>query len=198
MSSNPTGAAGGGEGTSTTSSAATTGGSASGSAVPGAQTGRNVQGLSPADAPPTAPHGALGNLGASEAAAAAGTSGSGQTAQSVGYPLRVLADNHTHAGRQIKRGETIALDAAEYRWAIANQIGEPGKRDDVGKPVDDSGNVITEETKQEIPLPEDQAINPAEAAAATPANGEADSSAAQQQQPAEAGTAKGSIKAGSK
>jgi hypothetical protein len=153
----------GGEGTRTTSSAATTGGSATGSTVPGAQTGTNVQGLSPADAPPDAPHGALGNLGAPGAAALAGVTSSGQTAQSVGYPLRVTVHGHTHAGRQIRYGETIALDAAEYRWAIQNNIGEPGQRDNVGKSVDDSGNVIEQTAAEEIPLPEDQAIKPATA-----------------------------------
>lgn len=170
---NDTGAAGttgGGTSTTSTSSAAGTGGSASAgssAAAGGKNSGSVVQTNSPADAPPDAPHsatpafarpgeGRLQNIGAP----ATEQGGNAQTTASVGYPLRVMVHGHVHAGRAIKRGETIALDAAEYRWAIQNKIGEAGQRDAVGKPVDDDGNIIEAKQAEEIPLPKDQAIQP--------------------------------------
>lgn len=149
-----------GTGTSSTSSAGTTGGSASGGSVagaPGSQVG-DVSSNSPADAAPNQPHsgtpafakpgeGTL-NLGAPGA-----TGGTGQTPASAGYPLRVLVDGHTHAGQPVKKGQTIALDAAEYRWAVTNKIGEAGNADEVGLDVDEAGNAIKPAAPVEIELP---------------------------------------------
>jgi hypothetical protein len=165
-----------GAGTDTTSSATAPGGSATGtSAGAGEGSGSVVQSNTPADAPPNAPQsatpafakpgeGQLQNVGASDAQAQQPAQ-AGQTSGLVGYPLRLTVDGHIHAGVPYKKGQTIALDAAEYRWAIQNKIGEPGNKEDVGLDIDDAGNVIKPTAPTVIPLPEDQAIQPGELSA---------------------------------
>jgi hypothetical protein len=183
-SNNPTSGTTSGTGTSTTNSAGTTGGSASGGVAPDLK-GNTVQSAAPSDAPPDAaqsgtpdfaapgslkinasqvskvpanqlPGESFANLGTPAENAPQAT----QTPASTGYPLRLTVDGHTHAGTTYKKGQTIALDAAEYRWAISNKIGEAGKRDDVGLDVDEQGNTIKPVTAEEIPLPESEAITP--------------------------------------
>lgn len=56
----------------------------------------------------------------------------GQSAQSAGLPLK-LSQDHTHASVDYEAGQTIALDPAEYRWALDNKIGVAGNKDDIGK-----------------------------------------------------------------
>lgn len=60
------------------------------------------------------------------------TAPKGQSAQSAGLPLK-LSQDHTHASVDYKAGKTIALDPAEYRWALDNKIGVAGNKDDIGK-----------------------------------------------------------------
>lgn len=70
-----------------------------------------------------------------------------QTPASAGHALKVMVDGHVHAGQPVPRGMTISLDRAEYAWALRNNIGAPGNKDDVGKPVDAQGNIITDTTQ---------------------------------------------------
>ena len=71
------------------------------------------------------------NLGAADVANEQAAS-KGQSTQSAGLPLK-LSQDHTHAGVEYKAGQTIALDPAEYRWALDNKIGVAGNKDDIGK-----------------------------------------------------------------
>jgi hypothetical protein len=106
---------------------------------------------SPVDAPAGSPQG--------EAVPPADQTPAVQTAdaEGAGYALKVTRKGHVHAGQEVKKGATIALDVAEYRWALINKIGVPGKMEDVGKDVDSKGEVIAN--------PDDMSVEQLEAAA---------------------------------
>jgi hypothetical protein len=129
----PTGSPAAGEGVTTSSS--------NPAGMKGSTSG-NVPVDSPADAQAGAPQ--AGNLGAPDVAAA------DQTKESAGYALEVTKQTHTHAGKEYRKGQTIMLDMAEYRWALENKIGKPGNAEHVGLPVDAKGNVVTPESEKTI------------------------------------------------
>lgn len=124
----PAGKAGEGTNVTATSSDATTGGTASG----------NTPVAPPSDAAPGAVQG--GSMApASEAPA--------KEKYSKGFALKVAVDGHTHAGQAVKKGATIMLDVAEYRWALQTKIGVPGDAEDAQYDVDDKGNVLKPENE---------------------------------------------------
>jgi hypothetical protein len=92
-----------------------------------------------------------GNIGAPDTQGVqAAAASAGQTEESAGHPLEITRKVHTHAGKDYKKGETIMLDVAEYRWALTHKIGKPGKAEHVGKAVNSQGVVVSSETEKTI------------------------------------------------
>jgi hypothetical protein len=75
------------------------------------------------------------------------------------YPLRLIVDNHTHNGVAYLKGQTIALDEAEYAFAVRMKLGLPGLKENVGLEVDAQGEPIKPQAPEPVALPTDQAIN---------------------------------------
>lgn len=135
----PAGKAGEGTNMTTSSSDTTTGGTASG----------NVPVAAPTDAKAGEVQG--GSIGAPDLAGEQNEAASAsQERYSKGYALKVGKKGHTHNGKDIKKGVTIMLDIAEYRWALSNGIGEPGDAAEAGIDVDSKGMVLTPENEPSL------------------------------------------------
>jgi len=127
----PAGKAGEGTNVTTTSSDATTGGTAGG----------NTPVAPPTDAKP-------GEIQGGDMAQPGGESEAPvKQKYEKGYALKVTQDGHVHAGQAVKKGATIMLDMAEYRWALQNKVGVPGKADEAGYDVDSKGTLMTPENE---------------------------------------------------
>jgi len=77
--------------------------------------------------------------------------------EGAAYALKVTHDGHTHAGQPVKKGKTIMLDAAEYRWALQNKVGVAGNSDDAQYDVDSKGNLLSPENEPTIAELEEKA-----------------------------------------
>jgi hypothetical protein len=131
----PAGKAGEGTNMTATSSDTTAGATASG----------NVPVAAPTDAKPGDPQG--GSIGAPDLAGQQNEAAKADQKYNRGYALKVTKKGHVHAGIEVKKGATIMLDIAEYRWALDNKIGEPGNAEDAGFDVDSKGMVLKPENE---------------------------------------------------
>jgi hypothetical protein len=67
----------------------------------------------------------------------------------AGFPVKIVKEGHTHEGSPVKKGATLMVDMATYRWLLENKVGEPGSADDVGLEVTKKGEAIKPETDEE-------------------------------------------------